>query len=489
MSVKISQLTASNPITSDDFFPVVDSGSLTTLRASAQQILNYVTGSTFNNLVVTTITASQQLIQGDLRVLGTASITQLNTIGQTSLLIGDKYITILSGGVDHAGINGAGFLWGSSSGPGETTGALGEHAHILYDSSRDALEVFPGLYVTGSTTLFEISGTTARFTTVTSSNVTGTLARFTTVSSSNLVVSGGNAIFYEQAVIGDNAYVLFNAGIDKLVAFPGLYVTGAITASTVVSAPTGIFTTISGTNVLSTNLTGTIARFTEVTASSFAAALGTVSSPSYDFVNDPNTGIWSPAADTLAISTNGVERFRINSSGNTILTGNLTVVGTVSASSYLGVSGSGGSGTPGGTNTTIQFNSGSTFSGSSNLTWNYTSNVLSITGSLVATTKSFDIVHPLNSSMRLRYGSLEGPENGVYVRGKTKEKVIQLPEYWINLVDEATITVNLTPIGSHQQLWVEKVENNTVLIGGELVECYFTVFAERKDVDKLVVEY
>ena len=65
-------------------------------------------------------------------------------------MVGDKYITILSGGVDHTGIDGAGFLWGTSSGPGETTGALGEHAHVLYDASRDSLQIFPGLYVLGN---------------------------------------------------------------------------------------------------------------------------------------------------------------------------------------------------------------------------------------------------------------------------------------------------------------------------------------------------
>ena len=44
--------------------------------------------------------------------------------------------------------------------------------------------------------------------------------------------------------------------------------------------------------------------------------LGTVSLPSYTFTIDPNTGMWSPAADTLAWSTNGVERMRVDSSGN-----------------------------------------------------------------------------------------------------------------------------------------------------------------------------
>lgn len=46
----------------------------------------------------------------------------------------------------------------------------------------------------------------------------------------------------------------------------------------------------------------------------------------------------------------------------------------------------GGSTSPGGLNQQIQFNSGSTFSGSSNLTYNYTASTLTLTGSLTAST-------------------------------------------------------------------------------------------------------
>ena len=49
-------------------------------------------------------------------------------------------------------------------------------------------------------------------------------------------------------------------------------------------------------------------------------------------------------------------------------------------------SGGGGSTVPGGLDTQVQFNSGSTFSGSSNLTYNYTTNTLTLTGSLTAST-------------------------------------------------------------------------------------------------------
>lgn len=45
----------------------------------------------------------------------------------------------------------------------------------------------------------------------------------------------------------------------------------------------------------------------------FAASLGTAALPVWSFTGDPNTGIWSPAADTLAVSTNGSEVVRFTS--------------------------------------------------------------------------------------------------------------------------------------------------------------------------------
>lgn len=44
-------------------------------------------------------------------------------------------------------------------------------------------------------------------------------------------------------------------------------------------------------------------------------AAGSASAPSLSFTGDSNTGLWSPGADTVAFSTGGVERLRIDSSG------------------------------------------------------------------------------------------------------------------------------------------------------------------------------
>ena len=95
------------------------------------------------------------------------------------------------------------------------------------------------------------------------------------------------------------------------------------------------------------------------------------------------------------------------------------------------------------------------------------------------------------SSTKLQYACLEGAEHAVFFRGKNKEKTIYLPDYWTNLIDDDTITVQLTSIGSFQQLWVEKIEDNQIVVGSdqEEIHYFFLIHAERIDVSKLEVEY
>jgi hypothetical protein len=120
----------------------------------------------------------------------------------------------------------------------------------------------------------------------------------------------------------------------------------------------------------------------------------------------------------------------------------------------------------------------------------FSSNV-NVAGTLTATVKSFVIPHPSKPGKTLQYGVLEGPEHSVYVRGKIQDtNIIELPDYWINLVDQDSITVNLTSIGKYQQLYVEEILGNQITIAGdENINAYYTVYGERKDVAKLVTEY
>jgi hypothetical protein len=113
-----------------------------------------------------------------------------------------------------------------------------------------------------------------------------------------------------------------------------------------------------------------------------------------------------------------------------------------------------------------------------------------ITGHLSAASKSFLIDHPSQVNKKLQYGSLEGPEHGVFVRGKTNENIINLPSYWFNLVDENSISVNLTPISATNNIYVIDYNNQRVVTNGNNGNDYFyTVYGERKDIPKLIVEF
>ena len=119
---------------------------------------------------------------------------------------------------------------------------------------------------------------------------------------------------------------------------------------------------------------------------------------------------------------------------------------------------------------------------------------INLGGTLNAVSKSFLIDHPTKPGYKLQYGSLEGPENGVYVRGKlVGSNTIELPEYWIGLVDEETITVTLTPIGAtpslHSVLSTNISEVKVMAAAPSEINCYYVVYGERKDVQKLVVEF
>lgn len=116
------------------------------------------------------------------------------------------------------------------------------------------------------------------------------------------------------------------------------------------------------------------------------------------------------------------------------------------------------------------------------------SNALDVVGHFSATSKSFLIDHPTKENKKLQYASLEGPENGVYVRGTTDKETIELPEYWSELVHEDSITVVLTPIGKKQDLFIKEKSNKLIKIGGAEGSFDYVVYGERKDIDKLEIE-
>ena len=149
--------------------------------------------------------------------------------------------------------------------------------------------------------------------------------------------------------------------------------------------------------------------------------------------------------------------------GNTVQTGTIKASGTITASNFVGSVG--------------------TASGKS------------------SGAKAFDIPHPSKEGHRLRHICLEGPETAVYHRGRLKESnVINLPDYWKDLVHENSITVQLQPIGSNQNLVIQEFNNEFIVIAEDstntdlitdlsTIDCFYHVYGERKDVERLIVEY
>ena len=107
--------------------------------------------------------------------------------------------------------------------------------------------------------------------------------------------------------------------------------------------------------------------------------------------------------------------------------------------------------------------------------------------------KNFDIPHPSKKGYRLRHTCPEAPYNDVYIRGTLKNKdVIELPDYWERFVHQDSITVSITPIGSHQDIIVRGNNAKAIYLQSRSavpIHCYYHVYAERKDGDKLIPEY
>jgi hypothetical protein len=153
------------------------------------------------------------------------------------------------------------------------------------------------------------------------------------------------------AVPAGKSMFVFNNGTNVVDAVTHLtsLTTGTLSASgaTTFTAGTASTTTTTGTAVITGGLgvsgrinaanfdgivganTAAAGNFTTLGASGVATfSAGTVSAPAITTAGDTNTGIFFPAADTIAFTEGGVESMRIDSSGNVL-------VGTTSATSIM----------------------------------------------------------------------------------------------------------------------------------------------------------
>ena len=199
------------------------------------------------------------------------------------------------------------------------------------------------------------------------------------------------------------------------------------------------------------------------------------------------TNISTSSSDHSAITlaTNGQNLLALSGQAITV---NDVVVKTAgdTMTGELILSGTEGDGTNAGTGTTaISITGGDSVS---------TNAAVSITGHLEATTKSFNIPHPLLEHKRLVYGSLEGPEHGMYARGsfdvedERRKVAIDLPMYWAKMVNH-DYTINITTYGNYNVWIAERNENGFWVETNSEKEWSFdwSVIGKRLDA-KLVVE-
>ena len=114
-------------------------------------------------------------------------------------------------------------------------------------------------------------------------------------------------------------------------------------------------------------------------------------------------------------------------------------------------------------------------------------------GELRAEIKQFEIKHPTLEGKVLVHTCLEGPENGVYARGKSHTTTVAFPDYWEHLVREDTITVHITPFDTIEYYTIVSVDTsgfvvvNRSNISSHAASFFWIAYATRKDVPMLDV--
>ena len=120
-----------------------------------------------------------------------------------------------------------------------------------------------------------------------------------------------------------------------------------------------------------------------------------------------------------------------------------------------------------------------------------------VAGQIKAVTKSFKIDHPLDPQNKyLEHGSLEGPEHGIYQRGRASgygEVEVILPDYFMAL-SEDSYSILITP-RTNSYLHVTRNNRKSFTVGRiglfkfikKHIEFDYLIIAERNDI-KITVE-
>ena len=204
-----------------------------------------------------------------------------------------------------------------------------------------------------------------------------------------------------------------------------------------------------------------------------------------------NPGAFDDNVATLMVGrTNNDDKDCVPADRSLYVKGNSYVEGDEDTDNALYVSGGKGGGT--GENNTVYIEGDLYVSG--DIDGGNKGRLKSRFGTADSLGKVFDMVHPTKGQgWRLAHACIEGPEVGVYFRGRLRRgKEIFLPKYWKGLVHTNSISVQLQPIGAHQDIIVKRWDDDKIYLqamGGMPIDCFYHVYGERKDINPLHVEY
>jgi hypothetical protein len=164
------------------------------------------------------------------------------------------------------------------------------------------------------TTLAVVDPTLDR--TITFPNITGT------------VVTTGDTGTVTSTMILDGTIV--DADVNASAAIADTKLATIATAGKVSNSATTAASANTANAIVARDASGNFTAGTITATGALLVASGTISSPGLAIVADSNTGFYSPSTDTLALVTNGVERYRATSGGRFQVTGpydsNITAV-------------------------------------------------------------------------------------------------------------------------------------------------------------------
>ena len=276
--LKISQLNslAGSSLAATDELAVVDTSASETKKITSKDLVQYgyglVNPSTLDGDIIEPGTTSAR---GTVQLTNSTSSTSTTTAATPNAV--KTAFDLANAALPKAGGTMTGQILGDDSTSASTPG-------YAFDGDPDT-----GLLRTGANEL---------------GLVTGGTSRLTIDASGNVVIPGNFTVQGTTTTIDTTTLVVKDKNIEM----------GVVTTPTDVTADGGGIT-LKGTTDKTINWIDATDAWTS--SERFSIPLGTAAAPSLTFTGDPNTGIYSPGADQLAISTNGAQRLNIDANGNT----------------------------------------------------------------------------------------------------------------------------------------------------------------------------